>query len=142
MCLSRPQADKEVQSRVFSLAVPRWKRVTSARKKERRPNNRPNEEGNDSDPGLASRRDSFLTATRLRKEVLSNQRELPERTKGRGPQRPRCAMGNGTQGPSRRGATGSCCFRGNCWRVMDGLDLSIFYIFWPALTTTFIILRS
>ena len=65
-------------------------------------------EGDDSDPGLASRRDSFLTATRLRKEVLSNQRGLPERTKEERAPKTRVSMGKGPAGPWRRGAFRSC----------------------------------
>ena len=49
---------------IVSLAVPRWKRVTSARKKGGDPRTDHAKKGDDSDPGLASRRESDLTATK------------------------------------------------------------------------------
>ena len=49
----------------------------------RRPKNRPNEEGDDSDPGLASRRESDLTATN--RGTLKPARVLHQ---GRGPKDP------------------------------------------------------
>ena len=74
----------------------------------RRPKNRPNEEGDDSEPRLASRRDCVLTASRER-----NKRYPQFSMGGMSPQRragaktPVCE-GKGTQGPWRRGATGCC----------------------------------
>ena len=61
--------------------------------------------GDDSDPGLASRRERGPTATRFQK-VLSYQRGCC--TKGRGQKKP-LREREGTQGPWRRGAT--CCCR-------------------------------
>ena len=47
---------------VLSLAVPRWKRVTSARQKGGDPRTDQTKKGDESDPGLATQRDRFLTA--------------------------------------------------------------------------------
>ena len=60
----------EVWSRVLSLAVPRWKRVSSARMKGGDPRTDHIEEGDDSDPGLASRRDCVPTATASSPEAV------------------------------------------------------------------------
>ena len=67
--------------------------------------NRPSDEGDDTDPGLASRRERGPTATRFQK-VLSYQRG--DCTKGGAPKTP-LRQREETQGPWRRGAT--CCCR-------------------------------
>ena len=56
---------------------------------------------------LASRRDGFLTATRLRKEVLSISVGCLSAQRGEGPKTP-VSMGKGAQGPWRRGAFRRC----------------------------------
>ena len=58
------------QRSIVSLAFPRWKRVTSAREKGGDPRTGQAKKGDDSDPGLASRRDCFLTATARRPEAV------------------------------------------------------------------------
>ena len=81
------------------------------RAKGRRPQNRPSEEGDDSDQGLATRRDSFLTATRV-KEVLSNQRGY--RTQGKVAQRRQSVKGRGPKDPGVAAPLAAAGCRGNC----------------------------
>ena len=69
--------------------------------------------GDDSDLGLASRRDSGLAATRLEPAWVLHRR-------GRGPKTPECE-GEVTQGPWRRGAT-RCCKLSRQLQACDGRD--------------------
>ena len=78
------------QGSIVSLAVPRWKRVTSSIMKGGDPRTDQLEEGDDSDPGLASRRDCDLSATKrgtLEPAWVLHTRE--------GAQRPQCVKGRG-----------------------------------------------
>ena len=58
------------QGSIVSLAVPRWKRVPSVRKKGGDPRTGQAKTGDDSDPRLATQRDFVLTATASRPEAV------------------------------------------------------------------------
>ena len=71
-------------------------RAMADRAQGRRPDNRPG--GDDSDPGLASRRERGLNCHQ--NGVLSNQRGLHQFEKGQGAQRPHCAKGRDPRTPA------------------------------------------
>ena len=76
----------------------------------RRPKNRPSEEGEDPDPGLASRRERDLTATQrgtLEPAWVLHKREEP--------QRPQCAKVRGPKDPGVAAPLAAAGCRGNCW---------------------------
>ena len=82
----------------------KWSPVTSGGTKGGEPTK---QEGDDS--GRASRRDCVLTDL-----------ETDSATR-----RPQCAKGNGPKDPGVAAPLAAAGCRGNCWRVMDGLDLAL-----------------
>ena len=74
-------------------------------------------QGDDSDPGLASRRDCVLTATLSQRGTLKPAWVAHNRE---GAQRPQCAKGRGPKDPGVAAPLPAAVCRGNCWRDTGG----------------------